>query len=134
MRKKMTAKQAKDFTSNNNRPVAKKKADRKIGDSVTKEITTHKKTSTQSWVDDRGISGGQIRGMAGETMARVYAEMWPGMQTHDEDGNVEVNISEEAYILMLTMKVGNGDYSPRRGLKIREAKMPTMKFCAAHKE
>ena len=52
----MTAKQAQDFT--NNKPVAKKKLDGKIGDDITEKTATTKKVSSQSY-DDRNLGVGK---------------------------------------------------------------------------
>jgi hypothetical protein len=130
MRKGLTKKQAKNFI---NKPVAKKKADDKIGDAYTEKLSKIKRASTE-YVDHKSISGGVLRGITEETMARVYSEMWPSMQTHDQDGKVDKQIAEEAYILGLTMQFGNGEYSPRRGLKIRDHKMREPKMCAMHRD
>lgn len=82
---------------------------------------------------DAGISGGALRGVMDETMARVYEEMWPNMTTRDENDDVHYEIKEESYILALGMVTGRDEYQPRRGLKIKEAEIgDTIGFCAEH--
>lgn len=83
---------------------------------------------------DSKVSAGALRGIMSETIARVYEEMWPGMNVRIADEPND-EMKEEAYILSLTMIVGNATDLPRRGLKIRDTEM-TMhdslcKRCAA---
>lgn len=136
MRKGLKKKDAKKFIEKKVKvkPVAKKKADDKTGDAYTEKISKSKRPSAE-YVDRKQIGGASLRGMMEETMARCYGEMFPSMTTH-QAGTDQVNleIKEEAYILGLTMVCGTDDYLPRRGLKIREKEMPTMKFCKLHKE
>lgn len=85
-------------------------------------------------VTDSRVRAIEVRSVVEETMARVYAELFPSKQTHDENGTVDVEIKEEAYIVTLFMFVGNNAYQPRRGLKIREAEISdTAKFCKEHR-
>lgn len=134
MRKKLSAKEANSFTS---KPVAKKKSDRKLGDAMTKEVGENRRGNTE-YVDDKtlkAIGGAALRGVAEETMARVYSEMFPNMQVRNPvTDEVDLEIREEAYILGLTMVCGNNDYKPRKGLKIREHEFTWLKLCAEHKE
>lgn len=132
VRKKLSAKDASNFKSG--KPVAKKKADKRAGDKLTETIGKAKKPSTE-YVDPKAVSGGALRGMMEETMARVYGEMFPTMTTRDSTTDeVDLEIREEAYILQLTMVCGNDDYKPRKGLKIRDHTMKTPRYCKEHKD
>lgn len=81
---------------------------------------------------DSRVGGGALRGVMSETIARVYEEIWPGMSVRvSDDPNDEIR--EEAYILSLTMIVGNNEDTPRMGLKIREAEISgRFSFCKEH--
>jgi hypothetical protein len=81
---------------------------------------------------DSKVGAAALRGVMSETIARVYEEVWPGMGVRDgEEPNDE--IKEEAYILCLTMIVGNNEDTPRMGLKIREAEISgRFNFCKEH--
>lgn len=104
---------------------------------MTKKQADHKKASNVSVEDDRKSVGADgLRGVISETMARIYDEFWPGMQVHDHQERVMPEIAEEAYILVLTMKVGNQEDLPRMGLKTRDIdglgdSAPTCEECAA---
>ena len=85
-------------------------------------------------VTDSNVRGRDVQAVVAETLARVRADLYPSSETHDEFGNVTLEITEEAYIIMLTMVTGNNEFTPRRGLKIREAEISdTAKFCEEHK-
>lgn len=80
------------------------------------------------------VPGGSLVGVMSETMARCYTEFWPGEKTH-KDGEVDLQIKEEAYILMLTMAVGNNVEKPRKPLKVREKRVPMVAtYCVEHRE
>jgi hypothetical protein len=133
VRKKLSKKDAKNFTDKKVKPVAKKKLDRKAGDEHTKKISEQKRPNA-GYVDHKQIGGASLRGMMQETMARCYSEMFPTMTTHQAGTDeVDLEIQEEAYILGLTMVCGTDDYLPRRGLKIREKAMPVPRYCKEHR-
>ncbi len=135
-RKGMTAEAVKNFK----KPLAKKKAraagrahDDELEGQMTAKVTSVKR-ERQDYTDSKSISAGALRGIMDETIARVYAEIWPSMTTTDDYGNVHHDLREESYILSLTMVCGNFDYSPRKGLKMREAPISdTAKFCKEHR-
>jgi hypothetical protein len=118
------------------RPVARGKAaakqreaDRALETDV--KVIRTRKTDTNAKPELHGVPGNSIIGVAQETMARVYGEIYSGMSTHDEEQNVILDISEEVYILALTMVVGNDHDIPRMGLTIKEDTKisTTMKTC-----
>jgi hypothetical protein len=120
------------------KPVAKgkrRKAEREHDDALAVKMTGKTKVRQREPENDpTRVSGGVIRGIVAETIARCYGEFWPGMVTH-EDGLPTLEIQEEAYILQLTMMVGNPTYTPRRGLKMKEIEglgdtLPTCQECA----
>ena len=108
----------------------KKRLEDSHAESVAKKVK-----SNPAPVDPKHVSGGEIRGIIDETLARTYNELFPSMSTTDEDGNVDVEIREEAYIITLDMVVGNDIQLPRTGLKLREDKKiaDTAVFCKAHR-
>lgn len=130
-----------DFKSGRKKVTAKGKKrrteiqhDAELEGQMTEHVATHAKPKREPEIKT-DIGGGQIRGVVQETMARVYEEIWPGMETHNNEGRIDLGISEEAYILMLTMKTGNADDSPRKGLRMKTVEMsddaPMCKECAA---
>jgi hypothetical protein len=132
-RVKLTTEQAQELRS---RPVAKQKgavrrreAEREL-ELNTPEPKVKVRRGEQPVVT---VSAGEIRGIMNETLARAYAEIFSGMQTHDENENVDPAIQEEVYILTLTMFYGNDVDLPRTGLSIREDGNASkdMKSCAA---
>lgn len=79
------------------------------------------------------VGAGALRGVVGETMARMYEEFWPTMTTRDRDGAPEIEIAEEAYILVNYLVVGHSDDKPRVATKIREAEISAnARFCKEH--
>lgn len=117
-RVKMTTEEA---TALRGRPVAKGKgaikqreAERELETDV-KVIRTRKSEQTT-----QTVGGGALRGVLEETAARVYGEIFSGMDTHDENGIVDREIQEEVYILALTMLVGNDIDLPRQGLRMKD--------------
>jgi hypothetical protein len=111
---------------------AAKKHDAELEGQASAHLATHKRPKTDSTIRTE-ITGGQLRGVVGETFARVYEELWPGMEVHGYDGSVDIEIAEEAYILSLTMIGGNMQDSPRQGLKINEADISdTAEWCNEH--
>jgi hypothetical protein len=110
-------------------------ADTALEGKMSEHVAKHKIPKSEVPVFS-GVRGGSLKGVMSETMARVYEEIWPGMKTHDEyEGEVDLEISEEAYILMLTMKVGNDKDSPRKGLAMKEIEgfgdsLPACRECA----
>lgn len=108
--------------------------DHELEGKMTDHLTRHAKPKSEH-PNFTTVRGGAIQGVVGETMARVYGELWPGMKTHDSEDAVDVEINEEAYILMLTMKVGNDNYKPRKGLALKEIEgmgdeLPLCRECA----
>lgn len=121
-RVKMTNEQAQALRS---RPVAKGKhlrQEREHDRELEKEVKVVrvKKAAANAKPELHPVSGGAVKAIAEESMARVYREVFTGMSTHDEDGVVDREISEEAYILTLTMIVGNDVDLPRQGLSMKE--------------
>lgn len=122
------------------KPLAKKKLRQQEHDADEELATKHaeyavkKSHKREDGLDHRHASPAEVRGVMSETMARVYEEMWPRMTTHDELGNVDIEINEETYILSLTMFTGNPNYIPRRALKIRdkEGVSEEISFCPDH--
>jgi hypothetical protein len=99
---------------------------------LTKKVATVKRPKSELEIPSK-VDGGSLRGVVVESMCRVYEELWPGMTTHDERGIPDIEISEEGYILVLTMKVGSEDDKPRKGLKIREVEISDQaSYCAEH--
>lgn len=112
---------------------AEKKSDADLGDAMTEKVATKKRTEKVP-VDDKHVDAGAVRALVGETLARVYQEIYPNYSTHDEQGNVILGISEEAYIVTLAMVVGTDDYTPRKGLKVRDAALESSaRYCKRHK-
>lgn len=95
--------------------------DHDLENKMTDKLVEKKRPKRESEADSR-IGMGQVRGVMEATMCRVYEEFWPGMET-EKDGKPDTEIAEEAYILGLTMLVGNNVDTPRKGLKMREAEM-----------
>lgn len=131
-RVKMTTAEAQALRS---RPVAKGKGIRKARQAERelegKVGPVRVRKSEQPIRSENNVSAKSLKGLVGETMARCYAEIFPGMKTHDEFGIVDREIEEEAYILSLTIMVGNDNDLPRTGLKMREdgKASSTMKTC-----
>lgn len=95
--------------------------DHELEDKLSKRVAENKRERREPEHDSK-VGGGALRGVMSETIARVYEEMWPGMSVRDgEEPNIE--IKEEAYILSLTMILGNNEDTPRMGLKIRESEI-----------
>lgn len=109
-----------------------RRSEREEDKELEKDARVREKPS-QSVTDSR-VSAGDVRAVLADTFARVRGELFPSSTTHDELGNVTLEISEEAYIVMLTMVVGNDVFAPRKGLKMREAEISdTAKYCKEHK-
>ena len=126
----MSAKGAEDFMK---KPVAKKKADRLTGDRYDEQMTRVKHPRVEH-SDPKNVSGGVLRGVMSETMARVYEELFPTMSVRDEQGTVDIEIQEETYILGLTMICGTDDFKPRKPLKIREVEISdNARYCKEHR-
>jgi hypothetical protein len=113
---------------------AAQEADAALGDAMTEKVAGKVKpredTSRPS-----DVSTGALKDTIAESMARVYQEIWPGMKTRDprRDDEVDREIAEEAYILMLTIRVGNDNDKPRKELKVRHAEITDQaQFCAEH--
>jgi hypothetical protein len=106
--------------------------DTELEDKLTEKIGVHKVKKREPEHDTK-IGGGALRGIMTETIARVYEEMWPGMQVRGHNDEPDREIAEEAYILSLTMVVGNQVELPRKPLKIREAEISgSAVFCWRH--
>ncbi len=95
------------------------------------KVIRTRKTAANAKPELHHLPASQVIGVMCETMARCYEEMFSKMSAHDEEGNVVLDISEECYVLALTMYVGNDIDMPRQGLSVKEdAKASsTMKFC-----
>lgn len=106
-------------------------ADTELEGRLTDAQTKNRRPKDSNTHDPKMVKAGALRGVASETMARVYEELWPTMTTHDSKGNVDLEIAEETYILVLTMIVGTDEDKPRLPLKIREVEM-NVQFCEAH--
>lgn len=111
---------------------AEREHDEGLGEKMTAKLQVNKKPR-QAPESNCEVPAGSLRGVMGETIARVYGELWPSFQTHDENGNVDVELAEEAYILGLTMVLGNGEDTPRMGLKIKDAEISeNANYCEVH--
>lgn len=122
-------------------PVAKGKLrraerahDDELEGKMTDKLVERAKPRDRS-TDPTKVGGDVIKAVVSDTLARCYKEIWPGMNTEDEFGNVDLEIQEEAYIVQLTMLVGSDHFTPRRGLKIKEVNglgdsLPTCKGCS----
>jgi hypothetical protein len=105
--------------------------DHELEGKLEKRVAEHKRVKQEPETDSK-VGAGALRGVASETIARVYEEIWPGMNVH-RNGDPNIEMQEEAYILVLTMIVGNGEDTPRKGLKIREAEISgDARFCQEH--
>ena len=109
--------------------VKQREAERELEQDV--KVIRTKKTAPNAKPELHRVSGGEVLGVMKETMARVYGEIYPVMSTHDEEENVILDISEEAYVLAITMFVGNDIDTPRQGLVIKEDSKiaASLKFC-----
>lgn len=97
------------------------------------EKTVKVPTRAVQGVSDSRVRASDIRGVIEETIARIRAELYPSLQTHDDNGNVTAEIKEEAYILSLVMIVGHDSFQPRQGLTLREAEISdNAKYCKEH--
>jgi hypothetical protein len=118
------------------RPVAKGKASSKQRE-AERELQTNvkvirtKKADSNAKPELHSVPGSSLRAVMEESIARVYSEIFSGMSTHDEQDKVTLEISEEAYVLALTMVVGNDIDTPRQGLRIKDddKASSTMKSC-----
>lgn len=81
------------------------------------------------------VDSGAIRGIVRETMARVYEEIWPRMETRNKKGDVNLQIAEEAHVLMLWMQYGHSDDRPRVGIPMREIEdfSEQARYCKEHR-
>jgi hypothetical protein len=99
---------------------------------MTEKVGTHKREKRDAETDSK-VSAGDLRGVVSESIARVYEEIWPGMRVRQGDETPDLEIQEEAYILVLSMVCGNNVDVPRRGLKIRESEISRhVVFCKDH--
>ena len=110
---------------------AERDHDEELGDKLAENVG--KRRRQEEIPVDTKIGGGALRGIIQETMARVYGEIWPGMETHSEKEEPDIEIQEEAHILVLTMVLGNTEDTPRRGLKMREDEISdNARYCRKH--
>jgi hypothetical protein len=132
--------EAEGLISGSGKPKAKGKkrrteiqSDADLEGKLTKKVSEHRVERREPEHDSK-VGGGALRGVMSESIARVYEEIWPGMNVH-QHGDPNDEMKEEAYILSLTMILGNVEDTPRMGLKIREAEisedMRLCKDCAA---
>lgn len=126
-RVKADEKLVEDFKAGKVKPQAKGKirrteikADAELEGRMTDAQTKKPKARPGHEPDSKGVSLGSVKGVMNETFARVYEEIWPGMEVRDHHGEVALDVKEDAYILALTMLVGNDVDVPRKGLKMRE--------------
>jgi hypothetical protein len=106
--------------------------DAELEGKLTKRVSEHKREKQEPEHDSK-VHADALRGMMSETIARVYEEMWPGMTVRTNEDEPNAEMAEEAYILSLTMILGNSEDTPRHGLKIREVEISNdIHFCKAH--
>lgn len=130
--------EAKNMLTGSGKPKAKGKKrrseiqhDAELEGKLSKKVAEHKREKREPEHDSK-VGGGALRGVMSETIARVYEEIWPGISVRVGD-DPDLEIQEEAYILSLTMIVGNNEELPRKGLKIREAEISgQFNFCKEH--
>lgn len=130
--------EAEQMLAPSGKPVAKNKKrrseiqhDAELEDKLSAKVAGKVRPKAEPEHDSK-IGAGALRGVMSETIARVYEEVWPGMNVREHDDPND-EIKEEAYILSLTMIVGNNEDTPRMGLKIREAEISgRFNFCKAH--
>lgn len=98
------------------------------------ETVVHMRHKPAQGVQDSTVGASDIRGVLEETFARILHELFPTMRTHDEFGNVDLEIKEQAYVVVLRMLLGTDDYQPRQGLRIREKEISNKaKWCKEHR-
>lgn len=107
-------------------------ADTELEGRMTDAQTKNKRGRDANASDPKQVKSGALRGVASETMARVYEEIWPSMTTHDDRGRVDLEIAEETYILVNTMVVGNDEEKPRKPLRMREVESEIIPLCKEH--
>lgn len=112
---------------------AAQQADVELQDAQSKHTAETQRPRVEFDGDCR-VSGGALQGVIQETIARVYTEMWPRLATHPgRYGEIDPEIAEEAYILNLTIALGNTVDNPRKGLKVRDSKISNdARFCVEH--
>lgn len=131
--------EAKDMLTGSGKPKAKGKKrrseiqhDAELEGKLSKKVAEHKREKREPEHDSK-VGGGALRGVMSETIARVYEEIWPGIDVRAGGDEPDDEIKEEAYILGLTMIVGNNVDTPRRGLKIREDEISrNARLCKEH--
>lgn len=126
MKKMITAEEAKAFTK---KAVKKKRKTEIIEPDPIQTIKVKRRTGDEI---RNTVSAGFYRPIIEESIARVTAEIWPGMEVRDQKNPdvVDIQLKEMAYILGLTMAVGNDDYTPRQGVRMKEASISdTAKLC-----
>lgn len=110
------------------KPRAKKKAQ-------TQEAPTAKTAERKADVlTDSRVGAGGVRGVIEGTVARFYDDLHgEGTATYDEEGRLDPDMAEEAYILTLYFMTGHPDDKPRRmPLKFREHKYGDPPTCKEH--
>lgn len=106
--------------------------DAELEGKLEKKVAEHRVARREPEYDSK-VSSGAVRAVVGETIARVYEEIWPGMSVRARDEEPNDEIKEEAYILTLTMVLGNNEDTPRMGLRIREAEF-IIPLCREHED
>ena len=137
-RQMLNDEEAKQMLAGSGKPKAKGKKrrseiehDAELEGKLTKKVSEHKREKQHPEHDSK-VPAGSLRGVMGETIARVYEEIWPGMAVREHDDPND-EIMEEAYILSLTMLVGNNVDLPRTSMRIREADLSGRhNFCKQH--
>jgi hypothetical protein len=108
-----------------------RRSEREEDADLEKNLKTPKK-AVQKPVESR-VRAADVRGVIEETLARVYGDLFPSLTTHDEDGNVDLEIKEEAYIITLVMYVGSDNYTPRQGVRLKEVEISDKaRYCKEH--
>lgn len=130
---------AKQMLAGSGKPKAKGKKrrseiehDAELEGKLSKKVAEHKRERREPEHDSK-VGAGALRGIVSETIARVYEEIWPGIDVRAGGDEPDDEIKEEAYVLGLTMIVGNNVDTPRRGLKIREDEISrNARLCKEH--
>lgn len=125
-RKMISAEEAKSQLQGTKKAVKKKRKTEIIEEPENFKIKKHARDESEPRTK---LSAGLWRPIMEESIARVAEEIFPSMQTHQGD-KVDIELTEMAYVLSLTMIVGNDKDTPRRGLRIKEVEISdTAKLC-----
>ena len=111
--------------------VEKPKAKKKVTAQEAPEAKTPQRKA-EALTDSR-VGAGGVRGVIEGTVARFYDDLHgEGTATYDEEGRLDPDMAEEAYILTLYFMTGHPDDKPRRPLKFREHEYGDPPTCKEH--